>query len=199
MTLTKINYVKKCYFCGGNHICRDCPLEAQLAPILKKKVGNCMEYYIGENINCPECNHQSLKVIGNHSPSLDIICKECNKKFEVKSKCLSINKLPNDIKLPHGSYLEFINRLKDDLGLIVIIYGVDRINKTIVIREILYANNSSLNNYEIINIEKRENSSLSNIFIKDKKYLKKLRLINSEVRIDFDSEIQNYKNGYINI
>ena len=26
---------KKCYFCGGNHLCRECPQEAILSPILK--------------------------------------------------------------------------------------------------------------------------------------------------------------------
>ena len=80
-----------CYFCGGNHACRDCPIEKKIAPILKKKVGNEMEHYVALNCSCPCCRNKTLHVIGNHSPSLDIIClnQRCGRKFEIKSKCLS--------------------------------------------------------------------------------------------------------------
>jgi hypothetical protein len=185
----------KCYFCNGTHTCRECPIEANMAPLLKKKVGIMMEYYIADNFKCPECTHMSLKVIGNHTPSLDIICQNCDNKFEVKSKCLSISRIPNDIKLPHGSYIDYMYRIKEGLNLIVLIYGVDRIKKEINIREVLYANNWNLSNPDVIETTKRHDSNLSTIFIKNKKYLTKLHLDTNKLNITFKDDFDNFKNG----
>ena len=73
----------QCYFCGENHACRDCPKESAMAPTLKIWVGNMMEYWIAQNFKCPGCNFNCLNVIGNHSPSLDIICKNCSKNLKL--------------------------------------------------------------------------------------------------------------------
>lgn len=167
-----MNKLNKCYFCMGEHNSRECPVEQSLSPIYKNKVGNIMEYYIAENFKCPECNHKSLYVLGNYTPSLDIICKTCLEKFEVKSKCLSVKNLPLDINLNHGSYNYYINRLNEKLNLFVIIYGVNRSTKNIYIREILYANNNLLLNSTIINVIKNNNRSI--IQIKQKNFLRKL-------------------------
>ena len=48
---------KKCYFCGGNHLCRECPQEAILSPILKKYIGSIMENFMGNNFDCPCCKN----------------------------------------------------------------------------------------------------------------------------------------------
>ena len=69
----------KCNFCFGNHSCRDCPIEKKLAPMIKKMIGIKMEHFIGKYIPCPYCKNNSLHVLGNNSPSLDIICKTCKK------------------------------------------------------------------------------------------------------------------------
>lgn len=187
--------ISKCYFCGEDHTCRECPLEAQMAPILKKKVGIMMEHYVANNFVCPNCSSSTLKVIGNHSPSLDIICSECSKKIEVKSKCLSANKLPKDIRLPHGSYPDYINRLDNGLDLFVVIYGVDRIKKLIKIREVLHATNIHLRNPNIVEVIKRQDSSTSNlstIFIKDKDKLNLLQVPQKDKFIDFSDEITKF-------
>ena len=183
---------KKCHFCNEEHSCRDCPLEQQIAPILKNKVGILMEHYIANNFTCSSCNKKKLQVIGNNLPSLDIVCS-CGNKIEVKSKCLSISKLPNDIQLPHGNYNEYINRLNHGLELFIIIYGVDRINKIIKIREILYANHSMLLNQHIVNVVKRCDNTRSTIIIKDRTKLNMLSIPNRDKIIDFSSEIKNYK------
>jgi hypothetical protein len=182
-----INHMK-CFFCNGNHTCRTCPIENKMAPILRKKVGNLMEYYIADNLECPECHVRKLKVIGNHTPSLDIICSNCNNKFEVKSKCLSVNNLPNDIKLPHGSYIDYVHRLNEGLNLIVIIYGVDRIKKMIKIREVLYANNNLLNKIDIIKVSKRIDNNLSTILIKNKEKLDKLKVQTKNTILTFKND-----------
>lgn len=184
--------IKKCNFCNKEHSCRDCPLEQQIAPILKAKVGILMEHYIANNFTCPSCNKKKLQVIGNNSPSLDIVCY-CGNKIEVKSKCLSISKLPNDIQLPHGNYNEYINRLKYGLELFIIIYGVDRINKIIKIREILHANHSMLLNQNIINVIKRNDNTRSTIMVKNRTKLNMLSVPNTDKIIDFSNEIKNYK------
>lgn len=186
----------KCYFCNGNHACRDCPLEAKMAPVLRKKVGNMMEYYVAENLKCPECKKdKTLKVIGNHTPSLDIICSCCNKKFEVKSKCLSVAKLPNDINLPHGSYIDYVHRLEEGLNLIVIIYGVERVNKLITIREVLYANNQKLKDSSIVQVLKRSDNNLSTIMIKNKKVLSKLEVQTDNTVLTFRNDVETFKDG----
>lgn len=179
----------KCYFCNGNHICRDCPKELAIAPIFKKKIGDIMEHWIANNFKCPGCKYTHLNVIGNHTPSLDIICDKCSMKIEVKSKCLSVQKIPNDIKLPHGSYIDYVQRLKQNLNLIVIIYGIDRVTKVINIREVLYANNYDMRNPDIINVYKNPDSTLSTIFIKDK-----TKLINLDIET-IDTKI-SFKDGY---
>jgi hypothetical protein len=181
----------KCYFCNGNHACRDCPKEAELAPTFRKRVGGMFEYWTADNIKCQNCNCKTLKVIGNHTPSLDLICQnpECNKKYEVKSKCLSVSKLPSDIKLPHGSYNDYLYRLKEGLNLIVIIYGVDRVKKTISIREVIYANNDDLLNENLIEVEKRTDSNLSTIMIKNKNLLNKLQLDTQNTCLSFQNDV----------
>ena len=196
-TFLSFNKEVKCYFCEGNHICRDCPLEANIAKELKKKVGIMMEHYVADNLNCPECGEfKKLKVIGNHSPSLDIICSFCNKKFEVKSKCLTTYKLPIDIQLPHGSHNDYMCRLEEDLNLIVIIYGVDRVKKLINIREVLYANNKNLKTPTIVEVLKRDNNNLSTIMIKNKSNLSKLNLQTNNTILSFKNDVEIYKKYY---
>lgn len=186
--------INKCYFCGDNHTCRECPLETKMAPILKKKVGIMMEHYVANNFHCPRCNNTAMRVIGNHSPSLDIVCTDCGKKIEVKSKCLSVNKIPKDVRLPHGSYLDYLNRLNNDLDLFVVIYGVDRIKKHIRIREVLHATCDLLKEPSIIEVMKRDDNNLSSILIKDKNRLLNINIPPKDKIIDFSKEVNDYVN-----
>ena len=136
----------------------------------------------------------TLKRLNNHSPSLDIICT-CGLKFEVKSKCLSIKELPIDIQLNHGTYIDCMNRINEDsLNLILIIYGVNRIQKEIYIREILYANNKLLKDSNVIDIKPivLSNKKVSKIFIKNRNLMAKLNLSNMTRTISFKHEVENY-------
>ena len=186
---------KKCYFCGGSHICRECPQEAVLAPILKKYIGSIMENFIGNNFNCPCCNKKSMKVLGNHSPSLDIICSNCNRRFEVKSKCLSVYQLPDDLQLPHGSFNDYLKRQNNGLDLFVIVYKVDRINKKITIREVLYAKNKEIKKNENIKVIRRKKSHLSTILIQDRKKLQKMN-VEKIYQFDFSKIIDKYMENF---
>jgi len=160
-----INFVS-CEFCKGNHNTRNCNIELKLAPDIKKLIGRLMEYYFCNFFSCPGCNNKTLSVLGNNKPSLDIICLTCSKNIEIKSKCLSIDKLPNDIICHGGNYNKFINNITNiNLDLIVIIYGVNRKNKEIYIRKVYYLPNNILHDSKIITITKCKNTSLSLINI----------------------------------
>ena len=182
--------IKKCFFCGDNHICKDCPLEVAVAPILKKFIGNIMENFIGDNYNCPHCNGK-LEVLGNHTPSLDIVCKDCNYNYEVKSKCLSIKKIPNDLQLPHGNYNEYKERQNKGLDIFIIIYGVNRLEKKINIREIYHIKNKEIINNNNITVYKRENSNLSFIQINNNKLLNKMEIKSPNI-FYFNNIIDHY-------
>jgi len=193
-----INNKLRCYFCQGNHLCRNCPIEEKLAPILKKKVGKYMEYYVANNLNCPICKKKELHVLGNNSPSLDIICKNCNRNIEVKSKCLSVNKLPNNIYLPHGNFSEYFERQKTGLDFIIVIYSVDRIKKMINIRKILYMNDDIIKDGDIIKVTRRENSPLSTIKIDNinSPKIKKVKIKRKNSFISFKKQVINMINDH---
>lgn len=166
--------MKKCYNCGSNHLLRYCPIQNQISKYIKNEIGFTMEHFIGNNIKCPECNSNKLIVISKFVPSLDLICNDCYKIYEVKSKCLSINNLPNDIIIKHGSYTKFLNKISEGLNLIIIIYSVNRNSKTLYIREVLYANNNDIKNPNILYFNKHDDSNLTTIFIDNKNKLPKL-------------------------
>jgi hypothetical protein len=184
-----INPNIKCHFCNGNHKCRDCPVEAKIAPTNRRKVGTLFEEWVSRNIECPNCNGR-LKVKGDHTPSLDLVCENPKclyNKFECKSKCLSVNCLPNDIFLPHGTHKDFIQQINKGLNLIVVIYGFDRISKTINVREVIHADNKDLINPNLFEINRRNDSNLSSILIKDRKKLKKMDISNKNVSINISN------------
>jgi hypothetical protein len=189
-----MNSSKSCWFCQAtDHSCRECPIEAAVSNKLRNKAGNEFESYIADNVKCPGCLKKYLKRLNDHSPSLDLVCL-CGLKFEVKSKCLSIKDLPNDIQLNHGSYIDCMNRINNDnLNLFLIIYGVNRIQKEIYIREILYANNIMFKNPNIIEIKPivLSNKKVSKICIKNRNFMARLNLGPNMTTISFKNEVTN--------
>lgn len=194
----EVEPIKRCYFCNGNHMCRECPQEAILSPVLKKYIGSIMENFISDNFCCPSCKEKKMMVLGNHTPSLDIICENCNRRFEVKSKCLSVEYLPKDLKLPHGSYDDYVKRQSNGLDFFIIIYKVDRIRKKITIREVLYATNSSILENDNIQVLKRKKSHLSNIIIKNKHLLHRIKM-DKNYQFDFSKIIDKYMENFNSI
>lgn len=183
----------KCNFCFGNHSCRNCPIEKKIAPTIKKIIGIKMEQFIGEYIECPYCKINSLHVLGNNSPSLDIICSLCNKNYEVKSKCLSINNLPRDLMLPHGNYFEFLRRRDYQLDFLIAIYSVNRREKKITIKKILHIKHNEINHNINCDVIKNELDSKCTIIVKNHyncKHLTTKYIYN----ISFQKEINPYIN-----
>lgn len=180
-----------CYFCQGSHLCRDCPIEKKKAKYMKKEVGKYMESYYAENFKCIRCGCENLSVLNNRTPSLDIVCEQCNNRLEIKSKCLSINKLPKDIMLLHGSFEHYKKRQNNGLDFAIIIYGINRVTKEIIIREIMYFLNEVINT-EIIKIVPNKKSQLSKIIIPDRENSNILKLnIPDNNIIDFKNKVQN--------
>jgi hypothetical protein len=191
-----MNKPVRCHFCYSNHSSKECSIEPQLAPFLKKKVADMMEEYIATYFSCPRCFCTTLKVVGNNRPSLDVICTECKKQIEVKSKCLSVPEIPNNITILHGQYDRFMTRLNEnDLDLVIMIYSVDRLKKTIVLRE-GYVINKDIMESQINNIIIERNNTSTIININDKNKLRKIpiprrRYFNFKDEIDV--LIQNIK------
>lgn len=173
-TTNKISYstpekVITCYTCKETgHTARNCNVESKMSTQIKQEVGHYMETFISNNIKCPGCKskNKTLYVLNNHSPSLDLKCNCCNINIEVKSKCLSIERLPEELEILHGAYNEFVNSI-NDLNMVIVIYRVDRPTQDITIREILYIPTTALNNKNNITYEKRE-GHLTTIYINDR-------------------------------
>lgn len=179
-----------CHFCGGNHNCRDCPIEKKVAPQLKKIIGKKMEQYVS-SLPCPCCRLKNLCLLNDNSPSLDIVCKnnKCGKKFEVKSKCLSCKNLPDDLKINHGNYEYYLKRQSEGLDFIIVIYKVDRINKISTIRKIIHIpdNDIKLNsNFNVI-----QKNRYCDILIKDHTKYNGIQFKISPPQLSFKNEIKN--------
>ena len=182
----------KCNFCSGPHVVKACPLEKSMKTVLKRKMGVMAEQYVANNVNCPVCNYHSLQVMGNDLPSLDIVCKNCLNIFEVKSKCLSVDGLPLDLHLEHGTFRTYEYRKYQGLNLFIVIYGIDRINKLITIREVLYAPNEILWIPTIIEVQPKPYTYDSTIFIKDRLSLIKINLQTAITKISFKKEVEMF-------
>ena len=150
--------IKFCNFCGcTSHDSKNCQLEKNVSPTIKKKIGEYFEHFVRKYYFCPYCSknniNSKLDVIGLNLPSCDLKCNNpnCNFIAEVKSKCLSIKNLPKDIYLLHGNFNKFEKKKENGLNLIVIIYKINRRKKSINIREVRFINNDQLNDKNLIN------------------------------------------------
>jgi hypothetical protein len=156
----------ECHYCKNFHENKECPIEKQMVPYMKKIVGTYMEKIVASVIYCPRCDMKALNVLGTHAPSLDIICQNCNTCFEVKSKCMSTFSLPNDLKFNHGNYNDYLKRQNNGLDFLLIIYSVDRKTKILKMRQVFWIPNEIIiSNLNIISIKKKYNSTLSEINI----------------------------------
>lgn len=170
---------KRCHYCHEfGHITRECKREKYESTLLRKYIGYFFEKFICDNFSCPKCSGELIQLAGD-IPSLDLICLNCEKIFEVKSKCLSSKIIPNDINIKHGNSEMFEYRINNEgLDMILIIYGVNRITKNLIMRKICYIENYDLLNSNNIKIMYDENShcniSIMNLNkiqnIQDKKY-----------------------------
>lgn len=183
-TVTKINNttqenIKTCHYCKStNHLCRECPVEKANAATYKLIIGKWAEKYVSR-YPCPCCKNKNLIFLGDHTPSLDVKCTECGHMIEVKSKCLSVKKLPTDIYMFHGNYNFYQQRVKQGLTFVFVIYSVDRRTKTFNIRKVLYVNNKKIKEKKQIQVLKTEHGTNSKILIPNTLLLDSWKIIKS--------------------
>jgi len=186
----------KCDYCNNYHVSKECLLEKQLAPIMRKLVGMYMEFFVANEVYCPRCNNKTLESLGTHAPSLDLICKSCKTKYEIKSKCMSAEIIPVDLVFNHGNYNDYINRQHQGLDIILIIYSVNRKTKVIKIRKVLWVPHNQIIESNIINVVKKQNSTLSQIVVNNYKYLNEICFINQKFAYDFSENINTIINSH---
>lgn len=169
--------IKTCHYCNSTkHLCRDCPIEKANAASYKLIIGKWAEKYVAK-YPCPSCKKNTLDFLGNHTPSLDVKCKCCGHMIEVKSKCLSVKKLPKDIFMYHGNFEYYQKRVDQGLTFVFVIYSVDRKSKSFDIRRVYYVDNNSIKNNKIITVKKLENTKNSKIIIPNTDYLEKWQIL----------------------
>ena len=181
-----------CHYCNGNHYSRACPVEKKKSSKLKKKVGKYMEKYYSRHYPCMRCGRNSLVVKGDRSPSWDLACTQCDNVLEIKSKCLSSKKIPQDITLPHGSFVHYNERQVQGLDFVVIIYRANRVSKEITVREVMYFYNEQIMNTNLFVVQPNPNSQLSNIYINNREDPRIVKLaLPSQSNIDFNQQVED--------
>ncbi len=194
-----------CDYCNNYHTSKECALEKQIAPLMRKIVGMYMEHFVASEVYCPRCNNKTLESLGTHAPSLDLICKTCKVKYEIKSKCMSVKTLPTDLVFNHGNYNEYNNRQREGLDIMLIIYSVCRKTKIIKIRRVFWVPNNIIVSTNYINVIKKKDSSLSEIVVPNYKNLPEIVFnqkyafaydfsenINSIINTALNAKIKNY-------
>jgi hypothetical protein len=180
----------KCNFCNGPHHCKDCDIEKKISPQIKKIIGRKMEFFIAENLTCPYCYNKGLSVLDDNTPSLDIICNCCGKYYEVKSKCLSSENIPNNLYLSHGNYNYYLNRQEEELDFMVIIYKVDRKTKTIMIRKVFHVSDNDIRNSNNFVVIPNNDNNYCKIIIKNHIHFQENKKIR-RFKIHMSKEIDN--------
>ena len=184
------NYNCRCHFCGSvDHTCRECPIEKKASKFLKKEIGKKIEFLVADNISCPHCSTKTLRVVGNNSPSWDIYCSNCEKKYEVKSKCLSCRDLPNDLSIHHGNYKLYSERQNEGLDFIVVIYGVDRKKKISYVRKIIHIPDQKIKLQNNFIVRPNIDNNYCNIFISNHNLHNAFKL-KKPLSISFKDEIK---------
>ncbi len=179
----------QCDYCNNFHSSKECVLEKQIAPLMRKIVGMYMEYFVANEVYCPRCNNKTLESLGTHAPSLDLICKSCSTKYEIKSKCMSSKILPLDLVFNHGNYNEYINRQTQGLDIMLIIYSVCRKTKVIKIRKVLWVPHNQIIESNVIQVIRKKESTLSEIIVSNYKFLNEI-CFNQRFAYDFSDNIK---------
>ena len=185
-----------CDYCNNYHSFKECALEKQLAPLMRKIVGMYMEFFVANEVYCPRCNNKTLEPLGTHAPSLDLICKSCKTKYEIKSKCMSSKVLPLDLVFNHGNYNDYKIRQQEGLDIMLIVYSVCRKTKIIKIRKVFWVPHDQIVNTNIINVIRKKESSLSEIVIPNYKYLNEICFVNQRFAYDFSENINTIINSH---
>jgi len=114
-------------------------------------VGEACEEYIKNNIKCIRCKNSNFVKCKTNEKSKDLICLECNQKYQIKAKCVTQKQINNIIlkkqfKTIGGEYSTTINNINENINYIIIIYEKTSYD----IKNILYIKNEYINTECII-------------------------------------------------
>jgi type II restriction enzyme len=114
-------------------------------------VGEACEEYVKNNVKCIRCNFNNFSKCKTNEKSKDLICANCNQKYQIKAKCASqsqINNIKcyNKIKMIGGEYSITLSNINENIDYIIVLYE----KQSYKINNILYANNEFINNECII-------------------------------------------------
>tara|TARA_Y100000389_G_scaffold103271_1_gene100160 strand:- start:1199 stop:1702 length:504 start_codon:yes stop_codon:yes gene_type:complete len=90
-------------------------------------VGEACEEYIKKNMKCVRCENINFEKCKTNEKSKDLICLECNQKYQIKAKCgteKQIEKIIHNKKFKTigGEYSTTINNINQNIDYIIIIY-----------------------------------------------------------------------------
>ncbi len=90
-------------------------------------VGEACEYYIKNNVNCVRCNDKNFEKCKTNEQSKDLICINCNQKFQIKAKSVTqkqVNNIKNKNKFQTigGEYSTTIKNINEKIDYLIILY-----------------------------------------------------------------------------
>ncbi len=114
-------------------------------------VGEACEYYIKNNTKCVRCNHNNFYKCKTNEQSKDLICINCNQKFQIKAKSAT-QKQVNNIKNKNifrtigGEYSTTLKNINEQIDYLIILYE----KHSYKIINILYIKNENISSNSII-------------------------------------------------
>ena len=151
---------------------------------------------IAKHCKCPECNGHLIRLSTN-SPCVDLICEQCSLQIEVKSRCMSNQQLPDDIRVM-ASREDVLRRCinKGTLNIALLIYKIDDTLTTSkfeekLVRGVYFIPNKAFNDSNLITFESSSKSSKTIVTIKN---IQKFRELPKNTDDNIDSDIRFYNN-----
>ena len=114
------------------------------------------------------------------------VCNNCGKCYEIKSKCLSCERLPEKLYLTHGNYDYYLDRQEEVLDFFILIYKVNRQTKEIIIRKVFHVSDNDIRNYNNFIIKPDDDNYHCNI------------IINNHNLFQENKKVKNYKISMVN-
>jgi type II restriction enzyme len=90
-------------------------------------VGEASEEYIKSNLNCLRCNKNDFDKCKIDEKSKDLICNNCNQKYQIKAKSatpLQVNKIKsnNTFKTVGAEYSTTLKNINENIDYLILLY-----------------------------------------------------------------------------
>ena len=114
-------------------------------------VGEACEDYVKNKIICIRCNINNFKKFNINEKSKDLICINCNQKYQIKAKSATYKQVDNikykkQFKTLGGDYLTTLNNINEKIDYLIVLYE----KQSYKVITILYITNENINSNCII-------------------------------------------------